>query len=144
MPLIIADFFLIGMYCLILWSTSSFFCGKPCIIYAFCFCSYVSSPVAACMSSMDVHTALYTDMQIALKVKFIPVISWSVYSLWLFRDSQSTMYKSGWGLYMMCTLYWCIHSIMHYNCWGSVATSLLNIANKGFWSVMMHTSLMKK
>ena len=43
----------------------------------------------------------------------IPAISWSLFSVWPWPDSQSAMYRSGIGLYNMSTLYHWICSIMH-------------------------------
>ena len=48
-------------------------------------------------------------------VMLIPAISWFLFSVWLFQDNQSTMYRSEPGLYIMCTLHWCILSIMYCN-----------------------------
>ena len=42
-----------------------------------------------------------------------PVISWSLLPVWLFEESQSVMYKSWPGLYMIHTLQWWILSMMH-------------------------------
>ena len=106
--------FHIGQYCLMPCSTS-FFCDQPCIIYVFTFCRWVSSHVANCMSSMDVHTEIFNDVLMALTFIIIPAISWSLFFVWLFQDSQSTTYRSGPGLYMMYTLYWCILSTTHCN-----------------------------
>ena len=44
--------------------------------------------------------------------------------------------------YNMCTLYWCMHSIMCCNCCDRVATPSLTNATNGLWSVMF-TSLGK-
>ena len=78
MPSIIASLLLLGQYCLILCSSPSFLCGQPCIIYAFSFCRLVSSCVAACMSSMGVHTGIFTDVVIALTFMLIPENTWSL------------------------------------------------------------------
>ena len=59
-------------------------------------------------------------------------------------DSLSAMYESGTVFYKMCILYWCIHSIMHFNCWDDMSMSFLSIATNGSWSVMIHTSLAKQ
>ena len=94
-----------------LCSTSSFLCGQPCIIYAFRFCRWVSSHVTTCMSSVEVHIGKFHGVMMALTFMLILVMSWSLLSVWLFWDSWSTMCKSGPGLYMICTLHWCILSI---------------------------------
>ena len=74
---------------------------------------------------------------------FMPVISWFLFSVWLFWDNQSAMYRSWLCLYKMHTQYWWMCSIMCYKCWDSLATSLLTIATNGLWSVITHTSLAK-
>ena len=116
MPSIIAIVILLASIWVMLCSTFSLFCGHNCIIYGFNFCMWVSSCVATCISSMHVHTGMFTDITIvlmALTFMLIPPISWSLFSLWLLQNSQYTVYKSRPGLYMMCTLYWCILSIIH-------------------------------
>ena len=75
MQLNIANSLLIDWYCLMLCSTLSFLCGQACNIYDFSFCRWVSSCVAGCMSSMEVHTCIITDALMALTFMFIPVIS---------------------------------------------------------------------
>ena len=60
---------------------------------------------------------------------------------WLFWDNPSAMYKSGPGLYIMHTLYWQMHNMVHCKCWDNMATSLQIIATNGLSSLMMHTSL---
>ena len=64
---IIPNSHLIDQHCLKLCSTSSFLCGKPCILYAFGFsiCSIfsrcVSSHVTAGISPMDIQTGMFTE-----------------------------------------------------------------------------------
>ena len=41
-------------------------------------------------------------------------------------------------------LYWCMHSMMHCNCWDNTAISLLTIATHFIWSVITYTSLAKQ
>ena len=104
-PLIIASSLHSGQYCHVLCSTSLLLYGQPSIIYKFSFCTWVSSHVAASMSSMQVHTGIFSDVLMTFTFMFIPVISWTFFSVWLLWDSQSAIYKSGPGLYMMHTLY---------------------------------------
>ena len=127
-----------------LCSNLSFLSDYPCIIYDFHFYMWVSSYVAACMSSMDVYKGILTDVWMVFTFLLIPVISWSLFSAWLFWDSDSIKNTSGPSLYMTCTLYWCILSIMHCNFGDSMATSLLSSATNSLLSVMMHTSLVKQ
>ena len=44
----------------------------------------------------------------------------------------------------LCILYWCFVSMMCCSCYDSIATSFLNIATKGLWSVITWTSLAKQ
>ena len=127
MPSIIANLFPITQYCLLLWSTSSFFYCQPCIIYTFSSWRCAPINVVVCMSCMDVHTSMFTEVFMAFMFTLISTISWSLFSAWLLWGSHSMMYKSGPGLSIMYTLYWCIYSIMHCNHCDSVATSLLSI-----------------
>ena len=143
MPSIIANSFLTDQCCLMLRYTSSFLCSQPCIMYAFSSCRCASSHVVAYKSSMDVHTGVFAKVLIAFTFTLIPVISWSLFSVWLLQDSLSTMYMSGPDLYMTYTLYWCIHSIICCYHWVNIALSLLRITNKGLCLMMVHTSLTK-
>ena len=113
----------------------SFLCGQALIMYDLSFCKWASSCVASCMSSMDVHRGIFTDMLMTFTFTFMPEISWPLFSAWLIQGSQSVMCRSGPGLYMMCTLYCHIFSIIHWKHWYNMATSLLSIANNGLWWV---------
>ena len=134
MPSITANSLLIGKYCLMLCFTS-FLCGQP-LLYK------PSAPAG--MISLEIHTGMFTEVLMAFTFIPIPSISWSLFSVCLLWHSQSVMCKSWPGLYLMSTLYWCIHSIMHYSCWNSVTTSLLSITTNALWSVIIHTSTVKK
>ena len=81
-----------------------FSCGWPYIVYDFSFCRSASSQVTICMSSLDVHIGIFTDVMTVCIL--MPEISWSLFSVWLCRDNQSAMYRSGLGLYRMYTQYW--------------------------------------
>ena len=97
------------------------------------------------ISSIIVHNGIFTNlMMMACMFTFIQVISWSVLSVWLFKDNQSIMYSFGPCLYIMYTLYWWMHSMMCCKHWDKVAASILIIATNDLWSVMMHTSLTKQ
>ena len=64
----------------------------------------VSSKVVISISSIDVHICIFTDVLMAHTFMFMPVICWSLFSVWLLWDNQSAMYRSGPGLYIMGTL----------------------------------------
>ena len=55
---------------------------------------------------MDVHISIFTDVLMACMFVFMPVISWSLFSVLFFQESQSVIYMSGPGLYKWPTLYW--------------------------------------
>ena len=73
-------------------------------MHDFSFWMSTSSLVASCMVSIDVHPG--TDVLKAIMFMSMPVISRFLFSVWLLQDNQSTMYRSGQGLCIMCTLYW--------------------------------------
>ena len=83
------------------------------------------------MSSIHMHTGMFTDGLMAFTVTLIPAISWSLFPAWLLWDDQSMMYKSEPRLNIMCTLNWCIHSIMHHNICNNMDTSLLSVNTSG-------------
>ena len=131
MPSIITNLFLIGQYASH-HNPLLPYCGvSPALYLTISSCRCASSCVAACMSSMNVYTDMVTELLIAFTFILTPAISWSLFSAWLIQDNQSMVYKSGLVLYMMCTLNWCIHSIMYGNCWDNMITSLLSIATNG-------------
>ena len=120
--------------CFLLASSASF-----CVlIYIFCMTSpmlciisasacghlHMLPPVCALWMCVLVY---FTDVLMTLTFMFMPVISLSVFA-WLFWDSLSVMHGSGPGLYIMHTLYCCILSKMHCNCWDNMATCLPSIA----------------
>ena len=88
MPSIITNWLLIDQYCFMLCSTSSLLCAQPCIIYVFVFYWWVSSCVTTYMSSMDVHSDILIDVLMIFIFMFIPVISWSLFSEWVFRAAS--------------------------------------------------------
>ena len=98
----------------------------------------MSSCVAAYISSVDMHTGIFTDVLMALTFMLIPAISSSFFSVCLFGDSQIAVCTSGLGLNMICTLYLCIIRIIHCKCRDTMNTSLPSIATNGLWSVMLH------
>ena len=133
MPSLIANSFHIGQYCLLLCSPSSFLCGHPCILYAISTASVYPCMITSCMSWRGVHIGMFTEVLMALPAILIHAIFWSLIFVWLLWHSQSIFYKSGPGLYIMKTLYFCIHSILHHNLWDSVAISFLKIVTNGLW-----------
>ena len=54
-----------------------------------------------CLSSLDVHTGIFTVVLTAFTFLFLPVISLPFSSVWLSLDSQSAIYKSEPGLYIV-------------------------------------------
>ena len=52
------------------------------------------------MFSMDVHIGMFIEVLMMLMFILISAIFWSFY-VWLLQDSQSVMYKSGAGLYII-------------------------------------------
>ena len=109
----------------------NFFCIHPFIMYVFSFWRSVSFQIAAYMYFIDVHTGMFTDVMIACTFMFLSVISWSLFSLWLSWDNQSTVYRSRPGFYIIHTLYWWMCSMIHCNHWDNAATSLMIITNNG-------------
>ena len=73
-----------------------------------------------------------TAVLMACTLMSMPVISQSLFSAWLFMDTQSTIQNSGPGFYNMHTLYWWMYHIIHCNHWDSSATSLLIITTNGY------------
>ena len=72
----------------------------PALIYLlFKLLEYATSQVAACLPFIDVHNGIFTYMLIACMFMFRPMISWSLFPVWLFQDNQSANYRSGPGLY---------------------------------------------
>ena len=53
------------------------------------------------LPTLDVHTGIFPVVLIVFTFIFISVISWYLFSVWLFLDSQSVMYRSRPGLYLM-------------------------------------------
>ena len=86
-------------------------------------------PVVDCCIFMQ--SGMFVIVCMASICNCMPGISASLFSLWFCLESQSVMNRSGQGLYMILTLYWCIlgriHSILH----DSILTSFLNIATSG-------------
>ena len=73
----------------------------------------------------------------------MPGISASLFSVWFCLESQSAMNRSGPGLYLILTLYWCILSSLHCILCDNGATSFLKIATSSLWPVIILTSLTK-
>ena len=80
----------------------------------------------------------------ALMLICMPLISLSLFSLWFCLGSQSAMNKSGLGLYMILTLYWCILNRIHRSLCNSVTTSFWNMMMNDLWSMVVLTSLAKQ
>ena len=76
-----------GQYFCAPCSTLTLLCGQP--------CRSVSCWVAACTSSTHVHNSISTGVLITCMFMLMPVISRSLFSVWLFWDNQSIMYRLG-------------------------------------------------
>ena len=100
-PIITARSCLIGQYLPKVGSKSSLFCGYPLVICACSICSSASILIAVLMSFIDVQTGMSIVMLSVCILMLIPAISWSLFSVWLWQDSQSALWRSGPGLYDM-------------------------------------------
>ena len=126
MPSIIAHSFLIGQYCLMPWGTSYLLCGQLFIIHALISWRCVSSYVTVSTSSFNYlgHCFLCGYCGIA--------------SPWYIHLGQTCIWS------VLSTVYWCIHSRMYCNHYGSIATSLLSKATNSLCSEITHSSLTKQ
>ena len=98
-----------------------FLCRQPCIMHDFSFWGSASSQVTACMYSYEVHTGIFSNVLMTCMFMFMSVDSWSLFSVWLLWNNQFTIYRSLPGLYIMCTLYWWMHSMMYCKHWNNMA-----------------------
>ena len=82
---------------------------------------------------MDYHHAFWDVLVVFMVLMFtcIQVISTSLFSLHVCLEIQSATKRSGPGLYIILTLYWCILKRIHCTLHDSVVTSFLNIATSG-------------
>ena len=140
MPSIMANSCLMGQYFCMSCATSYVLCGKPCMTYNSSSCVCASLAVASHISHIDVHTGRSTAVLIVLMSMLRLHISLSSFSSWLCHDNKSAINSPGPGLYSMCTLYWCMHRIMHCMHCDNDATSLPIIDTNGLWSVMMYST----
>ena len=118
--------------------------GHPAMIRFFNFWRWLSCVDACCITATDMHSRMSVALCIASTQMSKSFIGLSLPSMWLYLDSQSAINISGPGLYMIWTLYWwTFYNIYWIHC-DNVATSFLNIAMSGLWSVMTSTSLPKQ
>ena len=96
------------------------------------------------MSFVFMCVGITVVMMMEMMPIFMPAISSSVFSAQFGPDSQSAIYNSGPGLYIMYILYWWICRRMHLSCWERVDTSFLNIMTVGWCSVITFTSFTKQ
>ena len=89
------------------------------------------------------HASISVATPVVIMFTCKSFISSSLSSLWFCLDSQSDMYRSHPGLYMMLTVYRCIFSTMHCSL-CDVAMCFSNTATSGLWSVIICTSLAKQ
>ena len=71
--------------------------------------------VASCSSCVVIHSGLFVVDCTALIFIHKTAISLSLFSLWFCLDIQSAINRSGPGLYMILTLYWCILNRIHWS-----------------------------
>ena len=128
-PSSIASLWLTCQYPHRILSKSSLLCGQPLILYFCNICSSASVLITFLMTSTGVHTVTSVAMLSMCMLMFMPAISWSLPSVWLWWDSQSAIYRSGPGLYNM-HMYW----FMSCSYCHGVAVSLLTIAINDLWS----------
>ena len=74
----------------------AFLCGQPCLMYDFSLWRVASCQLATCISSIYVNMGICTDKLMACMFTFMPVISLSFFSVWLFWYCQVCA-----GLYIM-------------------------------------------
>ena len=103
-----------------------------------------SCDVACCNCCIVMQSGMFVVICLVSIFNCMPGISASLFSVWFCLESQSVMNRSGPGLYMILTLYWCILSRIHCILWGNVAVSFLKIATSGLWSVIILTSVAKQ
>ena len=139
-PSIIACSCLISQYLSTPGSTASLVTHHPLIVYLCSICILCSSSVVFCMSSMDVHMGISTDVLMLCVLIFMHDIYWSQLPMWLWHDSQPPIYSSVPGLIKIHTLYWFICSMMYCIHCNNVATSLLDMAITSLWSLIMNIS----
>ena len=144
MPSISAMSSLNEQYALMSCCTWSLIYGHPAMMYPLSHCKCSSYAVTCYIYAIDMYSGIFVDVCIASTLTSMPHISSYLFSVWLCLDSQSAMKNSGPGLYIILTLYWCIHRRMHWICCDRVATSFLNIATRSLWLVIILTSLAKQ
>ena len=115
-------------------------CGQPCMIYALRSSRCFSWAVASCM---DMHTSS-SIVLIVLNFMLRCHISLFLFFLWLWLDSQYTIYSLGLGLYNMCTLYCYMHRIMYWRHCDGITTSLPINTTNSLWSMMICISHAKQ
>ena len=143
-PSIIASSYPINQYFSTLSSTASLVDGCPLINYLCSICNSGSCSTADHMSFIEVPIGMSTNVLMFCILTFVPGISWSLFSMWLWHNSQSAMYSLGLGLYKICMMYWCICSMMQCGHSDNIITSLLILATSCLWSGMTHTSFAKQ
>ena len=111
--------------------------GHPCMAYSIRCWRCWSWDVASCTPCIVIHFGMLVIDCIALILVYMPVISSSLFLPWLCLDSQSAMNRSGPGLYIILTLYWCILC-------DNVPTSFLKMATSGLWSMIILIYLTKQ
>ena len=89
------------------------FSGQPLMMYTFSCCRWSSCDVACCNCCIVMHSGMFVIVCMASIFNCMPGISASLFSVCFCLESQSAMNRSGLGLHIFLTLYWCILSRIH-------------------------------
>ena len=90
---------LYSQYSLMLVCSSSLVCGLPAIINVFSCWRWISCDDTCCISSMDVHSGMSTELWMVSTHTSISFIGLSLPSTWLFLNSQSAV-KISWARFV--------------------------------------------
>ena len=135
---------LMDQYCLMSWCNCSLACGQPLIIKDCTLCKCSSCLVTCWIYCMDMYSSTSVKTCTTSTLMSKPLNALPFFSWWVCWDNQSAITVSGSGLYIILILYWWILMMMWWILWDSIATSFLNMATKGLWSVIMVISLAKQ
>ena len=106
--------------------------GQPSITYVFRSCKYASFGVASFISHISIYVVMSVAASVVCMLDSKPTVSLSLFCTRFCLISQSVMHRSSPGLYIMCILYWCIFSRIHYSFSDSIGTSFLELDTNGY------------
>ena len=86
---------------------------QPCMLHSLRCCRCSSCDFTFCIPCTVIQSGILVVVCMASIFNCIPGISASFFPLWFCLEFQSAMNRSGEGLYMILTLYWCILSGIH-------------------------------